>query len=138
MIKKIKIGEKMFEVEIEEIRENLLKIRLDGKEFFFSLTNSEPKLIKKEELEKLFVSEIFLEKTKIGLKEKEIRSPLPGEIAKIFVKEGEEIEVNQKLLVIVSMKMENEILAPTSGKIKEIKVKDGQVVQKDDVLIILE
>lgn len=137
MKKKIKLGDEEFEVEIEEVSENLLKIKINEKDFFFSLANFEPKILKKEEL--IFSKEAkFVPKEGKGLGQKEIRSPLPGQVSVIFVKEGQEIKVNEKLLNLISMKMENEILSPVRGKIKEIKVKEGQIVQKDDVLIILE
>lgn len=63
-----------------------------------------------------------------------IVSPLPGTVSKIHVKEGDEIEKNQPILVIESMKMENVILSPIKGVISKILVSEGKLVNGNEVL----
>lgn len=65
-------------------------------------------------------------------------SPMPGEIIKIMVKEGEEVKEGQKLLVLSSMKMESNIEAAYRGIVKEIYVEEKQFVEAGKVLIKLE
>lgn len=50
-------------------------------------------------------------------------APISGTIAEIFIKEGDFVEKEQKLLTLLAMKMENEILAEKEGKVKKIFVK---------------
>jgi len=66
--------------------------------------------------------------------ERVITSPLPGTVSKIHVKEGDEIEKNQPLLVIESMKMENVIVSPIKGVVTKIFVSEGKLVNGNEVL----
>ena len=66
---------------------------------------------------------------------KKITSFIPGTIKKMFVKEGDTIKKNSKLLILEAMKMENTIYAPFDGKIKKVHVKLGDVLPKGSLLI---
>lgn len=66
-----------------------------------------------------------------------IKSPLPGVILDIFVKEGDYVKLGQKILVLEAMKMENNIDSDKEGTIKAIKVSKGGSVLEGDVLIII-
>jgi len=143
MRRRIKLGNQTYEIEILKIQDNLLKVIVNDKEFYFSLKeNEEPQSLSKEEIEKIISfskDSILKEKKKnLDLPDKVLKSPLAGQISEVFVKESDCVKINQKLLTIISMKMENEILSEIEGKIKEIKVKKGQIVSKDDILILFE
>ncbi|MGB2768442.1 MAG: biotin/lipoyl-containing protein [Candidatus Zixiibacteriota bacterium] len=71
-------------------------------------------------------------------KEQEMRSPMPGLITAIEVKEGDTVVTGQGVVIIEAMKMENELKAKHDGKVKAIKVKKHQAVDKDQVLIVFE
>ena len=71
-------------------------------------------------------------------KEQEMRSPMPGLITAIQVKEGDTVVTGQGVVIIEAMKMENELKAKHDGKVKAIKVKKHQAVDKDQVLIVFE
>lgn len=71
-------------------------------------------------------------------KEKELKSPMPGLVASIEVKEGDMVVAGQGVVIVEAMKMENELKAKFDGKVKAIKVKEQQVVDKDEVLIVFE
>jgi len=71
-------------------------------------------------------------------KEQEMRSPMPGLITAIQVKEGDTVVTGQGVIIIEAMKMENELKAKHDGKVKAIKVKKHQAVDKDEVLIVFE
>jgi biotin carboxyl carrier protein len=67
-----------------------------------------------------------------------IASHMPGTIAEILVKVGDQVQADDELLILESMKMENPICAPSAGKVKEIKVKEKDKVDTNQVLIVLE
>ena len=67
-----------------------------------------------------------------------VGSSIPGTIEKVFVKEGEAVEMNQPLLVIEAMKMETTIVAKQAGVIDKIYVKDKDRVNTGDLLISFE
>lgn len=66
-----------------------------------------------------------------------IKSPLPGVILDIFVREGEQVKVGQKLLMLEAMKMENNIEADKAGKIVSINKQKGDAVMEGDILIVI-
>jgi len=123
---KIKIKEKVYDIEISETGEGKVKIMVNGKEFIFG----------EEEKEKISVAQTTLPKRDFS--KKEIRAPVAGTVSKIFVKEGEFIKKNQKILILSAMKMENEIISENDSRVKEIEVKENQQVYADDILLILE
>jgi len=69
---------------------------------------------------------------------KEVGSPLPGRLTKIFVIPGDEVKANQPLFVIEAMKMESTITALRAGKVKQIHLKEKTMVEQDDLIIEFE
>lgn len=64
-------------------------------------------------------------------------APLAGSVARIQVKEGDEITAGQVLVVLEAMKMETEITAPSNGTVGQILVSAGEAVQGGQALIEL-
>jgi biotin carboxyl carrier protein len=64
-----------------------------------------------------------------------LRSPMPGTVVKVLVTEGDEVSLEQPLLVVEAMKMQNEIAAPIAGTVINLTVKPGQAVEGDQVLL---
>lgn len=67
-----------------------------------------------------------------------VKSPLPGTILSINVKEGDIVKAADTILVLEAMKMENAIHAGKDGEVKAINVKQGDSVLQDDALIVIE
>ena len=68
---------------------------------------------------------------------KTIKSPLPGIIISINVKEGQAVTRGQKVAVIEAMKMENDILAECDGTITAIHAAKGDsVLEGADIVTI--
>ena len=57
-----------------------------------------------------------------------VKSPLPGVIISIDVKEGQAVKKGQKVAVLEAMKMENEILSDTDGTVSAVLVQKGDSV----------
>ena len=66
-----------------------------------------------------------------------IKSPLPGVILEVYVREGDDVKMGQKLLMLEAMKMENNIEADKAGKVVSIVKQKGDSVMEGDVLIII-
>lgn len=66
-----------------------------------------------------------------------IKSPLPGVILDIYVREGDSVKIGQKLLMLEAMKMENIINADKEGSVTTIKVGKGDSVMEGDILIVI-
>lgn len=71
---------------------------------------------------------------KLGI---EVESQITGNIWKIETSVGAEVEEEDVLLIIESMKMEIPVEAPEAGRVVEIRVQEGQSVEEGDVLVIL-
>jgi len=67
--------------------------------------------------------------------EKQLMSFIPGTICRIFVKPGDVVDVNGKLLILDAMKMQNVICSPVAGTIRSVLVKEGEKVKKGAVMI---
>lgn len=67
-----------------------------------------------------------------------VSAPLPGLVVEVRVKEGEEVEAGQVLLVLEAMKMENEIPSPRAGRVSRVMARPGEAVNAGDPLVILE
>ena len=88
---------------------------------------------RKGELDELITS-LGLDKQKVK-KLKELQAPMPGRVLKIFVKEGEEIQLGANVLSLEAMKMENILKAEGVGVVCAILISEGDVVDKGTVLI---
>lgn len=63
---------------------------------------------------------------------------ITGTVWKIEVKEGDEVEEDQTVVILESMKMEMPVEAPDGGKVTKIAVEEGQSVEEGDVLVTLD
>ena len=67
-----------------------------------------------------------------------VKSIIPGTITKIFVKEGDTVEIGKELMVLEAMKMKNTVFAEVSGEVKTINVNLGEQVSKGKVIFEFE
>ena len=67
-----------------------------------------------------------------------VKSPLPGVILDIKVKEGDEVKKGQTIIILEAMKMENSINADKDGKVTAINVSKGESVLEGTDLVIIE
>ena len=66
-----------------------------------------------------------------------VNAPMPGNILRIDVKEGDKVKAGQTLLILEAIKMENEIAAPKDGTVVQIATSKGAVVETGTPLIVL-
>ncbi len=69
---------------------------------------------------------------------KEIKASMAGNVWKINVKEGEQVEIGDEVVILESMKMEIPIASEVSGVVKEITVSEGDFVNEDECLMKVE
>lgn len=62
-------------------------------------------------------------------------SPMPGQVLKMLVREGQSVSAGDGLVILEAMKMEQTIRAGADGIVTAIKVSVGQVVSPGDVLV---
>jgi len=70
-----------------------------------------------------------VEKVEVDANALQVKAELPGNVSKIFVKEGDSVKDGQIIFLLEAMKMETEITAPKGGVISKIFVAQGQAVE---------
>jgi acetyl-CoA carboxylase biotin carboxyl carrier protein len=68
----------------------------------------------------------------------EVKAELVGNLWKIVTEVGQQVEEDDTLMILESMKMEIPITTPVTGTVKEILVKEGEVVQEGQTVAIVE
>lgn len=64
-------------------------------------------------------------------------APMPGQVVKLLVSEGELVTTGQTLAIMEAMKMEHSIAAPHDGVVVEVCVTEGQQVDDGAVLVVV-
>ncbi len=67
-----------------------------------------------------------------------IEAPMPGNILKVNVKEGDSFKEGDVLFILEAMKMENEIKAQKDGKVIQILTSPSSQVNTGDALAVIE
>lgn len=65
----------------------------------------------------------------------QVRSPLPGIIVDVLVKEGDEVSAGDVVVTLEAMKMESEIAATVNGIVNKVNIKKGESALEDQVLV---
>ena len=64
--------------------------------------------------------------------------PMPGQVVRIDVKEGDIVESGQPLAIVEAMKMENVLKAERRARVSKIRVAPGAVLAVDEVILEFE
>lgn len=67
----------------------------------------------------------------------QIKSPMPGRITKVTVKEGDLVKAGQAIVMMEAMKMEYTLKAEIDGQIKAVLIKEFDQVNLGQVLVEL-
>ena len=144
----VKIADKTYEVEVENVYTRPIIARVDGQTFEVMPENGVQLDSEKEAGGAISIAE----KSDSGLKPlpaasptsnqalsgKTLTSPLPGTVIEVFVKKGDTVEAGQVLLIIEAMKMKNSIRSPREGKIAAVMASAGQTVTHKQALLEFE
>jgi biotin carboxyl carrier protein len=138
MKKKIKIKENIYDIEADEIHQDLFKVEINDKDYFFYNRDGVMEAISKEKVLDIAESGRIGSPTNSNTDESnDIIAPLTGTISSVWVSVGDVVKTGQKVITLIAMKMENEILAQRDGEVLEVLAKKDDVVNKDDILIKL-
>ncbi len=142
------VDEVEYKVDIVKVNKEEFSILYKGKSFSIEVIESkEPKHYNVNTLYNRFDIEVIDNESRYRqsrmqskhiLNDNTIRSPMPGKVVKIFVKQGDIVEAGQPLIVLSAMKMESEFKAGLRGIVKEIPVKEGDTVENNQLLVVIE
>ena len=66
-----------------------------------------------------------------------VKSPMPGNVLKINVAQGQQVKEGDVLLILEAMKMENEVVSPKAGTVAQVVVAKGAVVEPGSALVVI-
>ena len=126
-----------FHAKLEKLQRNLLRIKIDEKQFTVEFL---PKIFKKETVTRIEPVVAISRKptTSPIYDENAVTAPIAGKLTLWKAKIGQKVEKGECLCVLEAMKMANEVATPKSGILKEIRVQEGAVVNKGDILAVIE
>ena len=73
-----------------------------------------------------------------GIMATEVEAEIAGNVWKIETEVGAEVEEEDVLLILESMKMEIPVEAPRGGRVAEIRVAEGDSIEEGAVLVVLD
>jgi acetyl-CoA carboxylase biotin carboxyl carrier protein len=68
----------------------------------------------------------------------EVEAEIAGNVWKIETEVGAEVEQEDVLLILESMKMEIPVEAPCAGRVAEVRVAEGDSIEEGAVLVVLD
>lgn len=142
---KFKINGNEYAVMVNSVEENQANVSVNGTDYNVEVAGmttpqpKTPKLVQTPTVPSTDVHPAVAKTAKpAGPGATAIKSPLPGVILEMNVREGDHIKVGQRLLVLEAMKMENNIDSDKEGVVRSLKVHKGDSVLEGDVLLTIE
>lgn len=139
---KFNISGNHYDVNVKNVEENIAKVEVNGVTYKVEMEQnvapSKTPTLLRSVVSPSTESEKATVKTANPLTPKGaglIKSPLPGTIISINIKEGDLVKIGDNLLILEAMKMENKVSSDKEGKVISIKVKPGDAVLEGDILI---
>jgi len=134
-----KLGEQAYSVKLITCNNGNINLEIDGIRYAFTIANNGNHFFIHNEQ---FGNKNIQLKDRFPAKEVEkvqggYESPMPSQIIKVLVKEGQEVSSGDGLIILSSMKMENTIEASEDGIVEEIYTEEGQSVEAGFLLLKL-
>lgn len=135
---KVRIAERSYEVEIEDIHARPIIARVDGQRFEVNPENgNRPEIPEEPQMAAPAAAPSYQPAAQTG-SSNELTAPLPGTIVEFFIKPGDEVEAGKVVVVIEAMKMKNSIRTTRGGKVAELLASPGQTVAHKQALVRFE
>ena len=130
----VKVADKSYEVEIENLNARPVIAHVDGQKFEVN-PDHEAEPVSQKEPREFEPAAALKQPSRSNAGPNEMTAPLPGTVIEVFVKAGEHIETGQVILIIEAMKMKNSIRSTRAGEVTEVLVSAGQTVAHKQALV---
>lgn len=143
---KVKVGDQIYDLDVLETEPGVFSMVSQGKNFNIQLFSNGIKKYKAETPEETLDIEIVdaesrYIKNQEGQEDEDtdsISTPMPGQVVKILVEEGQEVKGGETVIIVSAMKMESEYKASKDRVVKKVLVKEGDKIDGDQPLILFE
>ena len=119
-----KLDNNSFTAYVSEKEDRSLLISVEGMQFHF------------RRHDRLTESQHIVEDAELGSAD-QLKSPMPGKVIQLHVKEGDQVRKGDVLLVVEAMKMENNIVAQRDATVEKLHVALNSTVERNMPLIKL-
>ncbi|MCZ2153957.1 MAG: biotin/lipoyl-binding protein [Bryobacterales bacterium] len=134
---KYTIGGNTYEVSIESFEGNNARVTVNGVTLDVDIHREQRQMTKIERPKVVAGSGPQPARLRPEGKAGDVKSPLPGVIQAVRVKEGDPVKAGQCLAILEAMKMENEIAAIIDGTVEKVHISQGQSVLEGDILVTI-
>ena len=139
---KYKINGNLYNVTVNDIEENIARVEVNGTPYTVEMdkpVKAAPKPVTRPaSAPKTSTGAPVVARPAATSSKSGIKSPLPGVILDIKVKEGDTVKKGQLIAILEAMKMENNINADKDGVVSAVKVNKGDSALEGTDLIIIE
>ncbi len=143
---KVKVGDRIYDLDVLEPEPGIFSIVFNGKNYNIQLVPSGLKKYKVETPEETLDVEIIDAESRYMKSQKghededadSISTPMPGQVVKILVEEGQAVKGGETVIIVSAMKMESEYKVAKDRVVKKILVKEGDKIDGDQPLITFE
>ncbi len=143
---KVKLGDKTYDLDLLEVEPGVYSVLWQGKNFNFEMNiQSLKKYTVSTTAERVDVEIVDAEsryiRSRKGNEDEDasyISTPMPGQVVKILVEEGQEVKGGETVIIVSAMKMESEYKVVKDRVIKKVLVKEGDNINGDQPLITFE
>lgn len=117
---------KSYRIDIIKVdpEERIVEMRINSRRYVFNVKDKYAELL----------HQLGMNGSMVG-KASELKAPMPGLVLDILVNEGDDVVINQPLMILEAMKMENVIKSSSDGKVKSVYITKSDTVEKNQVLI---
>jgi biotin carboxyl carrier protein len=134
---KYTIGGNTYEVSIDSFEGNLARVTVNGTTLDVEVHREQKQPTKIERAKVVAGAGPQPERVKPQGFAGAVKSPLPGIIQAVRVKEGDSVKAGQCVAILEAMKMENEIAATIDGVVEKVHVSQGQSILEGDVIVTI-
>ncbi len=141
---KMKINGNDYAVTIKDFEENIATVTVNGVVYNVEVEGAAIKKVKTPKVVQKLLTTIEADKPVAATPApaanaggSAVKSPLPGVILDVLVREGDAVKAGQKLMVLEAMKMENNIESDVDGVVSSIPKRKGDSVLEGDTLIVI-
>ncbi len=134
---KMKINGEKYDAQIKKYMSDLVIVEINGIDYEIELDREKPVKsgIVLSQKTQPALNVVKTPSKPVAAAPGSVLAPIPGLVLRLLVKEGDNVNEGDPVLILEAMKMESEIASTATGIIKKISVKEGTSVQEGEILI---